>query len=136
MNTNYVIFDEDTPKSEQEEQIKILFNRVGLISKILYEKKPSSIPFNYEFPLIDINEQSVFLKECQKHHLFEDLPKHYQEKVYKAEKVNFYNQKFLEYLISQDMSEKEFNKKNPKTKLDIFYDFLFSNQMDVGMLEL
>lgn len=136
MNTDYIIFDPSLSKDEQLKSLEVLFNRVSNITKILFEENPTSIPFNYDFPIININEQSVFLKESMKHVLFEDLPKHYQEKVFIAEKVNFYNVKFLDYLETKKISQNEFNKKNPKTKLDIFYDFLFSNHMDIGILDL
>lgn len=136
MNTDYIIFDPSLSKDEQLKSLEVLFNRVSNITKILFDENPTSIPFNYDFPIININEQSVFLKESMKHVLFEDLPKHYQEKVFIAEKVNFYNVKFLDYLETKKISQNEFNKKNPKTKLDIFYDFLFSNHMDIGILDL
>lgn len=136
MNTDYIIFDPSLSKDEQLKSLEVLFNRVSNITKILFDENPTSIPFNYDFPIINVNEQSVFLKESMKHVLFEDLPKHYQEKVFIAEKVNFYNVKFLDYLETKKISQNEFNKKNPKTKLDIFYDFLFSNHMDIGILDL
>lgn len=136
MNTDYIILDPSLSKDEQLKSLEVLFNRVSNITKILFDENPTSIPFNYDFPIININEQSVFLKESMKHVLFEDLPKHYQEKVFIAEKVNFYNIKFLDYLETKKISQNEFNKKNPKTKLDIFYDFLFSNHMDIGILDL
>jgi hypothetical protein len=136
MRTDYIKFDEDIDREEQERQMEILFNRVSMVTPILFEEKPTLIPFKYDFPIIDPNEQSVFLKECQKHHLFENLPKHYKKKVFVAEKVNFYNLRFLEYLENKKVTIKEFSEKNPKTKLDVFYDFLFSNHMDVGILEL
>lgn len=136
MNTNYIIFDTLTSKDEQIKNLEVLFNRVSNITKILFDNKPTLIPFNYKFPILNINEQNVFLKECQKHNLFDDLPKHYQEKVFLSEKVNFYNLKFLSFLEDKKMTEKEFDQKNPKTKMDIFYDFLFSNHMDIGMLDL
>lgn len=136
MNTDYIILDPSLSKDEQLKSLEVLFNRVSNITKILFDENPTSIPFNYDFPIINVNEQSVFLKESMKHVLFEDLPKHYQEKVFIAEKVNFYNVKFLDYLESKKISQNEFNKKNPKTKLDIFYDFLFSNHMDIGILDL
>lgn len=136
MNTDYIIFDPSLSKDEQLKSLEVLFNRVSNITKILFDENPTSIPFNYDFPIININEQNVFLKECMKHVLFEDLPKHYQEKVFVAEKVNFYNVKFLDYLETKKISQNEFNKKNPKTKLDVFYDFLFSNHMDIGILDL
>jgi hypothetical protein len=125
-----------TSKDEQIKNLEVLFNRVSNITKILFDNKPTLIPFNYKFPILNINEQNVFLKECQKHNLFDDLPKHYQEKVFLSEKVNFYNLKFLSFLEDKKMTEKEFDQKNPKTKMDIFYDFLFSNHMDIGMLDL
>ena len=136
MNTDYIILDPSLSKDEQLKSLEVLFNRVSNITKILFDENPTSIPFNYNFPIININEQSVFLKESMKHVLFEDLPKHYQEKVFIAEKVNFYNVKFLDYLETKKISQNEFNKKNPKTKLDVFYDFLFSNHMDIGILDL
>lgn len=136
MNTDYIILDPSLSKDEQLKSLEVLFNRVSNITKILFDENPTSIPFNYNFPIININEQNVFLKECMKHVLFEDLPKHYQEKVFVAEKVNFYNVKFLDYLETKKISQNEFNKKNPKTKLDVFYDFLFSNHMDIGILDL
>lgn len=136
MNTDYIIFEKFSTKEQQLRSLEILFNRVSNITKTLFSDKPTSIPFNYEFPIINSNEQQVFLKECQKYNLFEDLPEHYQEKVYLSEKVNFYNNEFLSFLEDKKLSENDFNSKNPKTKLDIFYDFLFSNHMDVGMLDL
>ena len=136
MDTQYIIFDKNISKEEQIQSLEILFNRVSEVTTIMFDKKPSPIPFNYGFPIMEENEHAVFLKECQKHNMFVDLPEHYKKKVYIAEKVKFYNHKFSEYLSDKKMSENEFEKKNPKTKLDIFYDFLFSNHMDIGILEL
>ncbi len=138
MDTNYIIFDNFLSVEEQIKSLEVLFNRVSSNNntKILFDKNPTLIPFNYKFPIMDINEQEVFLKECQKHNMFDELPKHYQEKIYLCEKVNFYNQKFLSYLADSGITEGQFQSKDAATKLDIFYDFLFSNKMDIGILEL
>jgi len=136
MDKSYIIYDEKGERETQERSMDILFNRVSNVSSMLFEKEPTKIPFDFHFPIIDPLEQSVFLKECQNHHLFEDLPLHYQEDIYFAEQVKFYNDKFLKYLSDKKVSENEFSSKNPKTKLDFFYSFLFKNQMDIGILTL
>lgn len=136
MDKSYIIYDEKGDRETQERQMDILFNRVSNVSTILFEKEPTKIPFDFHFPIISPLEQSVFLKECQQHHLFEDLPLHYKEDIYFAEQVKFYNEKFLKYLSDKKVSETEFSQKNPKTKLDFFYGFLFKNQMDIGILTL
>lgn len=121
---------------QNKRQLSLLLNRVGRVSEILYEKQPSLLPFKDKFPLIDIIEQSAFLNECSKYLYFDDLPSNYKEKIYKAEKIKFFDKKFLNYLDLNNISKKEFKNKNPKTKMDIFYNFLFSNKMDDGILYL
>ena len=138
MDTNYIIFDESLSVEEQIKSLEVLFNRISSNNntKILFDENPTLIPFKYKFPIMDINEQEVFLKECQKHNLFVELPKHYQEKIYLCEKVNFYNQKFLSFLSDKGITEGQFKTKDANSKLDTFYDFLFTNRMDIGILEL
>lgn len=136
MNSQYILIDELTPREDQLESMKLLFNRVSSISPLLFDKKPTEIPFKVKFPIIDENEHSVFLDECQKHMEFKDLPEFYKNKVYQAEKINFFNEKFKSFLQLKNLTEKDFSKKNPKTKLDILYDFLFSNRLDIGILDM
>lgn len=134
IDNNYIVYENGVDIEEQREQMLLLFNRVGKITPILYSDKPTQLPFKISFPILDILEQAVFLKECQKHLLFEDLPEHYKKKIYLAEKVNFFNSKFLEYLKNQKIKERDFSKKDLKEKSNILYDFLFSNHLDIGIL--
>lgn len=136
MDKSYIIYEENSDKETQSNQMDILFNRVSRVSSILFDKEPTKIPFEFKFPILDPLEQNVFLEECRKYHLFNDLPLHYKEKIFLAEQVYFYNDKFLKYIFSKGVSETEFSNKNPKTKLDFFYGFLFKNQMDIGILNL
>ena len=67
---------------------------------------------------------------------YEDLPKFIKEKVEIAEKVKFYDVSFKNFLQLRKISENEFKNKNPKTKLDILYEWLFENKLDVGVLDM
>lgn len=136
IKNRYIVYDENQPVELQQDLNKITTIRIGKISEILTSDKPSSIPFDYKFPIIKSDDYTGFLNETMKHHLFDDLPKFIKELVYKAEQINFYNSRFLKYLESKKMSESEFENKNPKTKQDIFYDFLFSNKLDIGIITL
>lgn len=131
INDNYIVSEESL-----DDRIKLSDVRIGKISRLLTEKKPSLIPFNYTFPIIDPNAYQKFLEETMKEVYFEDLPRFIKQSIYIAEKVNYYNIMFLGYLKAKDITEKEFKSKNPKTKQDIFYDFLFSHKLDIGIIAL
>lgn len=111
--------------------------RVGKVSMLLTEAYPSIIPFKgVKFPLVPVNEYAVFLDETLKQEKFEDLPKFMKQLVYTAEEIKEKDEMFRTYLSNRGISAKEFVQKNPKTKLDILYDWLFSEQLDVGILDL
>jgi hypothetical protein len=136
IKNRYIVYDENQPIELQDDLNKITTIRIGKISEILTSDKPSLIPFDYKFPIIKSNDYSGFLNETMKQHLFENLPNFIKDDVYKAEQINFYNLRFLKYLKAKKMSESEFENKNPKIKQDIFYDFLFSNKLDIGIITL
>lgn len=111
--------------------------RVGEVSMLLTQTHPSIIPFKgAKFPLVPVNEYAVFLDETLKQEKFEDLPKFMKQLVYTAEEIKEKDEMFRTYLNNRGISAKEFVQKNPKTKLDILYDWLFSEQLDVGVLDL
>lgn len=119
--------------NKRENLTSVRFSRV---TSLLTEKTPSLIPFEYKFPLVPEMEYKVFLEELQKYDLVEDLPRFVKDILDRAELIKDYDARFKEHLISKDISKREFKEKNPKTKLDILYDWLFSEQLDIGILKL
>ena len=111
--------------------------RIGKITDVIYEKKPSKVlPFKGKFPIVDSLDAQTFLDRTMEHHKFSDLPNDIKSLVRKAEKVKWLDISFNEYLKNKGIGIKQFKEKNPKTKQDILYDWLFSNKIDIGILEL
>jgi hypothetical protein len=111
--------------------------RIGKVTSVLYENKPSELlPFKGKFPLVDVNDQKNFLDRTMKAHYFKDCPDDIKLTTKKAEKILFFHNAFCDYLASIAMSHADFKGKNPKTKQDILYDFLFANKLDIGILEI
>jgi hypothetical protein len=111
--------------------------RIGKVTDVLYENKPSDIlPLKGSFPFVSDLDQATFLNRTMEHHLFKDLPSDIQLIVRKAEKAKWLHDRFHDYLSDKGIGKKEFRKKNPKTQQDILYDWLFSNKMDIGLLEI
>lgn len=85
-------------------------------------------------PIVSDLEYSTFEKELQKAHFFDDLPRFIKEKIYKAERISYYETLFKKYLEDRDITVKEFKAKNPKIKDDIIHDWLFLNNLSDTIL--
>lgn len=126
-------FDDET----QMKRNKITSIRIGKITDVLYEKKPSDLlPFKGKFPIVDPLDANAFLKRTMKHHFFEELPNDIKLATRRAEKVKWLHDRFYDYLKDEGIGVEQFKAKNPKTKQDILFDFLFSNKMDLPILEV
>jgi len=111
--------------------------RVGKITDVLYENKPSDLlPLKGKFPIVDWMDQAVFLERCGETHLFSDLPYDLKLKVRRAEKAKWLHDRFYDFLQDKGIGVQQFKAKNPKTKQDLMYEWLFSNKMDIGILEI
>jgi hypothetical protein len=124
-------------ESDQLYRNKFTTNRIGKVSSVLYKKKPCDLlPFKGKFPLVDPNDQKVFLDKTMETHLYKDCSDAIKSVVVKAEKIVFIHDAFCDFLDLKAMSKADFKSKNPKTKQDLLYSFLFSNCMDIGVLEI
>lgn len=110
--------------------------RFANVSGLLTESNPSLIPFKCKFPLVPELEYRVFLEQLQRYEYIDELPNYLKEILDKAEKIKDWDSSFKNFLIEKDISKREFKEKNPKTKLDILYEWLFSEQLDISVLEL
>lgn len=110
--------------------------RFANVSGLLTESNPSLIPFKCKFPLVPELEYKVFLEQLQRYEYIDELPNYLKEILDKAEKIKDWDFSFKNFLIEKDISKREFKEKNPKTKLDILYEWLFSEQLDISVLEL
>lgn len=133
----YLVLNKGEDAEEVLEQNKFVSNRIGKITDVLTEKKPSKvIPFKGKFPLVKEIDYSSFLNDTMKFHLFEDCTDEIKTITRKAEKIKFLDKSFKDYLNKEDISTSEFGKKNPKIKQDILYSWLFKNKMDIGILDI
>lgn len=123
------------PDEIEKERDKISSVRISQVTDYLINDKPTLIPFKCEFPIVSSLDYKSFSNLIMNYNLYEDLPKFIKEKVELAEKVKYYDVSFKNYLQTNKLTEKEFSIKNPKTKLDIFYDWMFKNKMDIGILD-
>lgn len=110
--------------------------RTGRICLLLTEETPSLIPFKGKFPLVHQLHYKVFSQEIMKYDYFDEMPKFIQEIVHNAEIISDYDKRFKDYLSKINVSNEEYLQLNPKVKEDILYDWLFSEQMDIGILEI
>lgn len=110
--------------------------RFANVSGLLTESNPSLIPFKCKFPLVPELEYKVFLEQLQRYEYVDELPNFLKEILDKAEKIKDWDSSFKNFLIEKDISKREFKEKNPKTKLDVLYEWLFSEQLDISVLEL
>lgn len=111
--------------------------RVGKVTDVLYENKPSKLlPFKGKFPIVESLDITTFLNRTMLHHNFEDLDNDVKLLIRRGEQVKWLHNSFVQYLETKGIGENQFTAKNPKIKLDILYDWLFSNKMDIGILEV
>jgi hypothetical protein len=133
----FFIKEENIELSNQIQRNKICSIRIGKITSVLYEKRPSDlIPFKGDFPLVNVLDKMSFLDRTMKYHLFDECENDIKLAVYKAEKILFLHNSFKNFLFINSISEKDFKSKNPKIKQDILYKWLFKNKMDIGALEI
>lgn len=121
---------------EELERDLISSVRISKILDYLTKENPTLIPFKMKFPILNELDYNGFSKVVMGYPKYEDLPKFIKEKVEIAEKVKFYDVSFKNFLQLRKISENEFKNKNPKTKLDILYEWLFENKLDVGVLDM
>lgn len=134
----YFVNEEGLSIESQKQRNKLADIRVGKISRTLADKDADSLlPFkNGEFPLVSDLDYSSFSKEITKELYFDNLPKSIRITVMKAEQVQVLTDSFRKYLISKDIGISEFKSKNNGDKLNIMYNWLFLNKLDIGSLEL
>ncbi len=134
----YFVNEEGLSIESQRQRNKLADVRVGKVSRTLADKDADKLlPFkNGEFPLVSDLDYSSFSKQISKELYFENLPKSIKLIVMKAEQIQVLSNSFKKYLMSKSISQKDFIEKDKKDKLDIVYDWLFLNKMDIGVLEL
>jgi hypothetical protein len=134
----YFVNEEGLSIESQKQRNKLADVRVGKVSRTLADKDVDKLlPFkNGEFPLVSDLDYSSFSKQISKELYFENLPKSIKLIVMKAEQIQVLSNSFKKYLMSKSISQKDFIEKDKKDKLDIVYDWLFLNKMDIGVLEL
>ena len=134
---DYFIREEGMGDDVQKSRDLIASIRIGKVTDVMYASKPSDLlPFKGKFPLVSFMDQSTFLKRAGSEHNFKDLPNDVKLITRKAEKIKWLHNSFRDYLTKEEISSKEFKSKNPKTKQEILYRWLFSNKMDIGILVL
>lgn len=136
MSNNRKQIEESMSSEVGAKKYEISCVRISNVSDYLLNKNPSLIDFKLKTPLIPYIDFSTFEKYSQSSNKFNELPKFIKELVEKAEHVKYYDLKFRKYLSYRDISPKEYSNKNPKKRQDLFYEWLFSNHMDEGILEL
>jgi hypothetical protein len=134
----YFVNEEGLSIESQKQRNKLADLRVGKITRTLADEQAGSLlPFkNAEFPLVSDLDYSSFSKEIMKELYFDDLPKSIKITIMKAEQIQVLTDSFSKYLISKDISTSQFKSKNKEDKLDIMYNWLFLNKLDIGVLEL
>ena len=110
--------------------------RISKVVDYLTKENPSVIPFNYKFPIVKNLDYKSFSNVVLGFELYSDLPKFIKTKVEVAEKLKRLDLSFKTYLNIIGITEVEFKMKNPKTKLDMMYDWMFENKLDIGILDL
>jgi hypothetical protein len=126
----------ETEIDKEKRKEDLVSIRFANVSGLLTESNPSLIPFKCKFPLVPELEYRVFLEQLQRYEYIDELPNYLKEILDKAEKIKDWDFSFKNFLIEKDISKREFKEKNPKTKLDILYEWLFSEQLDISVLEL
>lgn len=117
-----------------EEKDKLSSIRVSKVLDYLTNEKPTLIPFKMKFPIVKDIDYKSFSMVVMNYSMYEDLPKFIKDKIESAEKVKYFDLKFKSYLSDKGLDESSFISKNPKTKLDILYDWMFENKLDIGIL--
>lgn len=134
----YFVEEVGISKENQIQRNKLSDVRVGKVSRVLADSEADNLlPFkNAEFPLVSDLDYSSFSKEITKELYFDNLPKSIKKTVMQAEQVSTLTTSFRKYLTSKNITETDFKLKNNKEKLDIVYDWLFLNKLDIGVLQL
>lgn len=136
MREGFFIPEKGYSEQDQELRNEITSIRIGKVIDYLMGNIEPIIDFSIKTPIISGLEYNSFEKQTFRSDKFEELPKHIREKVYQAEHIKHYDEMFRKWLLDQDIYHKEYKNKNPKTQQDLFYEWLFANNFDVGILEL
>lgn len=124
-------------KTHKSGEIKCHQLELGKLQIHCIQKKPSILPFKGKsFPLVESYDVPVFLDETRRSNKFDELRDEIKSLTRTAEKIKFLDSSFKNYLKNKEISENQFDAKNPKIKQDILYDWLFTNKIDVGVLML
>ncbi len=136
MRNEYFIAESGYSEEHQKDRHLITGYRIEKVIDYLTFENPNLIPFQIKTPIVPYLDLKSFEKQTKKAHYFDDLPRHIKETVRKAEKMKFFDLQFRKYLFDRDISSKDFKAKNPKSKEDLFYDWLFMNNLDIDVLNI
>lgn len=120
----------------QQERNKYNSIRIAKVQDVFCLEKPSILPFKGKFPLVSPVALDVVKERMFKTRLFEEVPRHLQEVVYRAEQIVYYSNKFDEYLHEIYMNPKYFENLDSNEKLNVLYDFLDKIQAGMSILEI
>lgn len=132
----FFIEEKNIPLDIQKHRNELTSIRVGKVSYVLNKEKPSILPFKGKLPLVSDNSIDNYIDEISKYEKFEDLPRFLKNIVYKAEQIVYYNNRFVNFLEERNVSEEQFEEKNPKEKLQFLYLFLDEEQAEITILEI
>jgi hypothetical protein len=110
--------------------------RTAKVCFLLTEEIPSLIPFKGKFPLVHPLHYKAFSEQIMRYDYFDEMPEFLQEIVMNGETISDYDKRFKEYLSNKDISIEEYLQRNPAAKEDVLYDWMFSQQMDIGSLSI
>lgn len=135
MENNYFIPEKGYSQEIQEQRNEITCIRISKVMDYLLGT-PFILDFDLKKPLIKDIDYTSFENQTKRSNNFEELPRFIKDLVYKAEKMKHFDLSFIEYLTDREMSVYEYKNKNPKTKQDIFFDWLFLNNLDITILNI
>lgn len=121
-----------TPENDMNDITEVRYHKVR---EYLLENN-SLLDFGLTEPLVsDLNYKS-FETQLSSEFLFDDLPRFVKSLLNKAEHMLHYDTLFRKYLEDRDIYPRDYQKKNPKVKQDILYDWLFLNNLEPTILNL
>lgn len=133
---NYKINEQTKYSDETQKQRDAIASiRVSKVMDYLTGDNPALLPFRIEFPIVSDLDYKSFADLILRNNLFDDLPKFVKNKIKDAEKVKYFDTRFRIFLQFKQITPEQFVQKNPKTKLDLMYEWLFENKLDIGILE-
>jgi hypothetical protein len=135
MEDTYFIPEQGLPDLNQKQRNLITSIRISKVIDYIVENN-TLIDFDQKSPLVKDIDYAMFETQTQKTHYFEDLPRWIKAIIFKAEKMKHFDSMFKTYLLEREIYPKEYKSKNPKTKQDIFYDWLFLNKLDISILNI